>query len=224
MNTEIQIETLIEQSLLQPNTDHLRVQLFLKRTIDICGSIFLLILLSPIFIITAILIKLTSSGPIFHIRERVGYNLCPFKMWKFRTMIEGAEKLEANFMQGNKTNGPFFKVRNDPRLTRFGRFFRQYSIDELPQLINVLKGEMSLVGPRPLFDHEVDKFTESKHYLRFIMKPGLTCVWQVNGRSNTPFVLRMKYDLEYIKHWSLSLDIKLLLKTLPAVLKGEGAV
>jgi lipopolysaccharide/colanic/teichoic acid biosynthesis glycosyltransferase len=145
-------------------------------------------------------------------------------MWKFRTMIQDAEELESIFMEENKENGPFFKVRNDPRLIKYGSFLRKYSIDELPQLINVLKGDMSLVGPRPLFDHEVDKFSESKQYLRFIMKPGLTCTWQVNGRSNTPFEVRMKYDLEYIENWSLSLDIILLLKTLPAVLKGEGAV
>lgn len=212
-------------AVLEPRYIHdRRGRLLIKRAIDICGSISLLTLLSPIFIISAILIKLSSPGPVFHIRERIGYNLCPFKMWKFRTMIQGAEKQEAHFLEENKTSGPFFKVRSDPRLTSFGRFFRQYSIDELPQLINVLKGDMSLVGPRPLFDHEVNRFDDIKQFQRFAMKPGLTCIWQVNGRSNTTFEVRMKHDLEYVENWSLPLDIKLLIKTIPAVIKGEGAV
>jgi len=200
------------------------LQLVIKRIIDIIGAVTLLVVLSPIFVLTAILIKLNSPGPVFHIRERVGYNLSPLMMWKFRTMIRNAEELEPDFRDQGNENGPFFKVRNDPRVTKLGRFFRRYSIDELPQLINVLKGEMSLVGPRPLFDHEVRKFIEPKWYRRFIMKPGLTCIWQVNGRSNTSYEDRMRYDLEYIDNWSLLLDFKLLLKTMPAVLKGDGAV
>jgi len=144
-------------------------------------------------------------------------------MWKFRTMIVGADKQEAALRQ-QQSQGPFFKVKGDTRIFPLGKFLRKHSLDELPQLINVVKGEMSLVGPRPLFDFEVEQFTDRTHFARFAMRPGLTCIWQVNGRSNTSPEDRIRYDLAYVEHWSLLLDITILLKTIPAVLKGEGAV
>ena len=198
--------------------------LWLKRIIDITVSFTVLVLLSPLLLCVAILIKLTSPGPVFHIRPQVGLNQRPFLMWKFRTMIANAEQQEATLRQTLKTDGPFFKVKNDPRITPLGKVLRKYSVDELPQLLNVLKGEMSLVGPRPLFDFEVEKFSEWKYFQRFSMKPGLTCIWQVSGRSDTSDAHRMNGDLEYVKHWSLALDFKILLKTIPVVLKGDGAV
>ncbi len=195
----------------------------LKRVIDLAGAVALLILLSPILLITAALIKATSPGPVFHAQKQIGLNQRPFTMWKFRTMIPGAEQYESTLREIHRADGPFFKVRNDPRVLPIGRFLRRYSIDELPQLINVLKGDMSLVGPRPLFDFEVQAFDQWKALRRFSMKPGLTCIWQVSGRSITSSEARMQYDLEYVSRWSLWLDLKLLLKTVPIVLRGEGA-
>ena len=200
------------------------VGLRLKRLIDVIGSITLLIVLSPLLLMIALLIKLTSPGPVFHIQTQIGLNQRPFRMWKFRTMIVDAHKQEAALRTLHQADGPFFKVKNDPRIFPLGRFLRKYSIDELPQLINVLKGDMSLVGPRPLFDFEVEQFTRQTDFQRFHMKPGLTCLWQVNGRSNTSPEDRIRYDLEYVTRWSLGLDFIILLKTIPAVLKGNGAV
>ena len=196
----------------------------LKRVIDVSIAFTLLLLLSPLLLCVAALIKLTSPGPVFHIRPQAGLNQRPFLMWKFRTMVANAEHQEAALRKLHQGDGPFFKVKNDPRILPVGRFLRKYSIDELPQLINVLKGEMSLIGPRPLFDFEVEKFSEWKYFQRFRMKPGLTCIWQVSGRSDTSDAHRMSCDLEYVKHWSLALDFKILLKTIPVVLKGDGAV
>jgi len=184
----------------------------------------LLVVVSPLLLMTAVLIKLTSPGPVFHIRELVGLNQHPFMMWKFRTMKINAERQEAALREMNKGNGPFFKAKNDLRITPVGRFLRKYSIDELPQLINVLKGDMSLVGPRPITDFELQRFSEWKQLRRFNMRPGLTCIWQVSGRSKTSDADRMRYDLEYVNNWSFLLDVKLLFKTIPVVLKGDGAV
>lgn len=184
----------------------------------------LLVVVSPLLLMTAVLIKLTSPGPVFYIRELVGLNQHPFMMWKFRTMKINAEQRETALVEMKKEDSPFFKVKDDPRVTCVGGFLRKYSIDELPQLINVLKGDMSLVGPRPIHDFELQKFSEWKQLRRFSMKPGLTCIWQVSGRSKTSDADRMRYDLEYINNWSLLLDVKLLFKTIPVVLKGDGAV
>ena len=200
------------------------VELRLKRLIDVIGSLSLLVVLSPALPLIALLIKLTSPGPVFHIQIQIGLNQRPFKMWKFRTMIVDAHKQEADLRKLHQDQGPFFKVKDDPRITPLGRVMRKYSVDELPQLINVLKGDMSLVGPRPLFDFEVKQFTQPKDFQRFHMRPGLTCIWQVSGRSNTSPEDRMRYDLEYVARWSLGRDFIILLKTIPVVLKGNGAV
>jgi lipopolysaccharide/colanic/teichoic acid biosynthesis glycosyltransferase len=142
-------------------------------------------------------------------------------MWKFRTMVPGAERKEGE-LRGE--GAVFFKPKDDPRVTPVGRFLRKYSIDELPQFINVLRGEMSLVGPRPVLWHELERLNGPDHLRRFDMKPGLTCIWQVSGRSNTTDEARINYDLQYVEGWSLATDFKLLLKTVPVVLRGEGAV
>ncbi|MBI4468901.1 MAG: sugar transferase [Acidobacteria bacterium] len=182
----------------------------------------LLVLLSPVFLVAAMLVKLTSRGPALFKQERLGLNRRPFVMLKFRTMVVGAEQEEVAFRESNR--GTFFKVRNDPRVTRVGSFLRRSSLDELPQFVNILRGEMSLVGPRPLAELELLHFRPWIDLRRFSMKPGLTCIWQVNGRSHTSDEDRMRYDLQYIDQWSLGLDIKLMWKTIPAVLKGDGAV
>ena len=196
--------------------------LVLKRVIDLLGASVLLILLAPLLFIVAALVKMSSPGPVFFRQKRLGLYVEPFRMWKFRTMVPQAQSQEESLRrsQGNV----FFKIKNDPRITPMGRFLRRYSLDELPQLINVLTGEMSLVGPRPLLPFEIQRFSRREPFLRFMMKPGLTCIWQVSGRSRTSDADRIRYDLEYVSHWSLVLDFKLLFKTIPAVLKGDGAV
>ena len=200
------------------------VGLRFKRLIDVIGALTLLLVLSPLFLLTALLIKLTSPGPVFHIQTQIGLHQRPFRMWKFRTMIVDAHKQEAALRKLHQAQGPFFKVKDDPRIFPLGGMLRKYSLDELPQLWNVLKGDMSLVGPRPLFDFEVEQFAHEKDFQRFQMKPGLTCIWQVNGRSHTSPEDRIRYDLEYVGQWSLGLDFRILLKTIPVVLKGHGAV
>ena len=193
-----------------------------KRIIDVVGASMILLCLLPLFFMTAVLIKLTSPGPTFFWQERLGLHQRPFRMLKFRTMIPNAH-LQEDALQ-NTRQEVFFKVQNDPRITAIGKVLRKYSIDELPQLLNVLRGEMSLVGPRPLFDFEIQRFEQWKPLRRFSMKPGLTGIWQVSGRSKTSDEDRMRYDVEYVEQWSLLLDVKLLLKTIPAVLNGDGAV
>jgi lipopolysaccharide/colanic/teichoic acid biosynthesis glycosyltransferase len=171
----------------------------------------------------AALIKLTSSGPIVYAQDRCGLNRHPFRMYKFRSMYIDAEKLQASLEQRNEAGGPVFKIRDDPRVTPLGRVLRKTSIDELPQLWNVLVGDMSLVGPRPLPFRDVNLITRPADMRRFSMRPGLTCLWQIQGRSNIGFERWVELDLEYIDNWSLALDARILLKTLPAVLSGNGA-
>jgi exopolysaccharide biosynthesis polyprenyl glycosylphosphotransferase len=197
--------------------------LLAKRFIDVCGSTLLLTVLAPLFVGVALLIKLDSSGPVFFVQERVGLNGRRFKLFKFRTMVVGADQQQQALERLNEAAGPVFKIKSDPRITRVGRFLRRYSIDELPQLFNVLKGEMSLVGPRPLPVRDVERIDARGHKRRLSVKPGVTCLWQVNGRSNVSFNEWVRMDLEYIDKWSLGLDLKILLKTIPAVLKGSGA-
>jgi exopolysaccharide biosynthesis polyprenyl glycosylphosphotransferase len=192
-----------------------------KRAIDCAAALAALLVLAPLFLLVAALIKMTSPGPVFFKQSRPGLRRRPFTMWKFRTMVPDAERQEAR-LRGE--GGVFFKPKNDSRVTPVGRFLRKYSLDELPQFINVLKGEMSLVGPRPVLWHELERFTSPEQLRRFEMKPGLTCIWQVSGRSNTTDEARMRYDLEYVDGWSLTTDFKLLLKTVPVVARGEGAV
>lgn len=196
--------------------------LALKRLMDVAGSLILLVVLSPLVLLTAILVKGSSPGPTIFCQERLGLNQQPFRMLKFRTMRRDAPQQELALRR--ETDGVFFKIKDDPRVTPIGRILRKYSLDELPQLVNVLRGEMSLVGPRPLFAHELERFREWTHLRRFSMKPGLTCIWQVNGRSDTSDDERMREDLEYVERWSLLMDCKLLLQTIPAVLRAKGAV
>lgn len=199
------------------------IQLGLKRVLDSSVSLLLLLLLSPLLLLAAILVKLTSKGPIIFRQDRAGMSGRVFTLYKFRTMRQGAELERAALESKNELDGPAFKIKEDPRVTGIGKFLRKTSIDELPQLWNVVKGDMSLVGPRPLPVYEVEKF-ESWQRRRMTMRPGITCLWQIMGRNRvTSFAEWMKLDLEYVDHWSLGLDVKILLKTVPAVLGGRGA-
>jgi exopolysaccharide biosynthesis polyprenyl glycosylphosphotransferase len=198
-------------------------QLLAKRLIDMCGSAVLLIALAPLLAVVALLIKLDSPGPVLYTQQRVGLNRRRFTLFKFRTMAEGADTQQAMLERLNEKDGPIFKIKDDPRITRIGRFLRHYSIDELPQLFNVFKGEISLVGPRPMSLRDVQRIDIRWHRRRFSVKPGITCLWQVNGRSDVSFDHWVQMDLEYIDNWSMGLDLKILLKTIPAVVKGTGA-
>jgi exopolysaccharide biosynthesis polyprenyl glycosylphosphotransferase len=198
------------------------IEMALKRCIDIAASSLALALLMPLLAATAIAIKLTSRGPILFKQERVGRYGRPFHMLKFRTMVANAEALKASLMVRNEQTGPVFKMTNDPRVTRVGRFLRKYSIDELPQLVNVLRGEMSIVGPRPPLPNEVARY-EGWQRRRLSVRPGLTCVWQVSGRNLISFEGWMYLDMQYIDHWSLKQDLLLILKTVPVVVTGRGA-
>lgn len=195
-----------------------------KRIIDIFGALLAMLLFSPLLLATAIAIKLSSRGPILFSQERYGLNKQRFRMFKFRTMVPDAEARQAALESRNEAQGPVFKIKNDPRVTPIGRFLRRASLDELPQFINVLKGDMSLVGPRPLPLRDVARFNDTWLMRRFSVKPGLTCLWQVQGRSGTTFDQWIAYDLEYIDNWSPLLDCKILLLTIPAVLRGSGAM
>jgi len=197
--------------------------LIVKRAIDLAISFTLLLLLSPLLVAVAIAIKLTSEGPVFFRQERLGLNKRRFFIYKFRTMVPNAEKLLANLESKNEVSGPVFKIKDDPRITGIGKFLRRTSIDELPQLLNILKGEMSLVGPRPLPKRDYEGFSEDWQRRRFSVRPGITCLWQVEGRSSIPFEQWMRLDLQYMDEWSLWLDLKILARTIPAVLRGSGA-
>ena len=197
-------------------------QLFLKRGMDIAFSLFFLMLASPIYLITALAIKINSRGPIFFSQVRCGVNGRKFTLYKFRSMVVGAEMKKKLLEKMNEMDGPVFKIRYDPRITSVGRIIRKLSVDELPQLINVLKGDMSIVGPRPPLPIEVEMY-ELWQRRRLSFKPGITCVWQVSGRNNVNFDRWMEMDLEYIDNWSLWLDIKILIKTFFVVLTGYGA-
>lgn len=192
---------------------------FIKRTIDIIGSLFGLIILSPILLIVMVAIKIESRGPVVFAQERVGYKGKRFKMYKFRSMVENAEELKEKLKDQNEMNGPMFKMKNDPRVTRVGRIIRKTSIDEIPQFVNVLKGDMSLVGPRPSLVKEVEEFDDWM-LRRLDVKPGLTCYWQVSGRNDINFEEWMKLDIKYIEEQSILVDIKLILKTV-LVLFGD---
>jgi exopolysaccharide biosynthesis polyprenyl glycosylphosphotransferase len=196
---------------------------WVKRAFDFSFSYILLVLLSPLFVVTGLLIKVTSKGPVFFSQERVGINKRRFRLYKFRTMIADAEQKLAEIEHLNEVSGPVFKIKDDPRITAIGRILRRTSIDELPQLFNVLKGDMSLVGPRPLPVRDVDGFGKDWQRRRFSVRPGITCLWQVNGRSDLPFENWMELDMQYIDQWSLWLDLKILARTVPVVLRGSGA-
>ncbi len=197
-------------------------QLFLKRITDIVISALALTILSPLFLIIAALVKFTSPGPVFYQWRVVGINKKPFKSWKFRTMVENADELKAKLWDKNEMLGPVFKIRDDPRITRIGRTLRRFFLDELPQLYSILRGDMSLVGPRPPLVGEVNRF-ESWHRRKLSLKPGLTCLWQVSGRNEIrDFDDWARLDLEYIDNWSLWLDSKILFKTVYVVLSSSG--
>jgi exopolysaccharide biosynthesis polyprenyl glycosylphosphotransferase len=197
-----------------------------KRAFDFVVSLALISLLSPLFLVVAALIKLSSPGaPVFFIQDRIGLKKRKIRVIKFRTMVPNAENQMAGLERFNEASGPVFKIKKDPRVTLLGRFLRKTSIDELPQLFNVLKGDMSLVGPRPLPVRDYEGFSKDWHRRRFSVKPGITCLWQIYGRSSLsmPFEKWMNMDMEYIDHWSLGLDLKILAQTIPAVMKGRGA-
>lgn len=195
---------------------------FFKRVIDVVCSLAGLLLLSPVLIIVSILIKLESDGPIIFSQDRIGYKGQKFKMYKFRSMVVNAEELKKKLAEQNEMSGPMFKMKNDPRVTKVGKFIRKTSIDELPQLINILKGEMSLVGPRPSLPKEVKEF---KLWMmeRLEVKPGLTCYWQVSGRNDIDFEDWMKLDIKYVRERSFWLDIKLIFKTFFMLFGDEHA-
>ena len=199
--------------------------ILLKHLTDRLFALMIFIVTLPLWIFAFIGIKLTSpEGSVFFIQERGGKNGRPFKMFKFRTMMIDAEEKKKELEDMNEMSGPVFKMDNDPRIFSFGAFLRKWSIDELPQLINVIIGQMSLVGPRPLPIKEVEEIKESAHRRRLSMKPGITCIWQISGRNEiTNFDDWVKLDLKYIDNWSLSLDLKILIKTIPAVLLNKGA-
>ncbi len=197
--------------------------IFAKRILDFAISLIATIVLSPVLLFAALLIKITSPGPIFFVQRRVGLHKRPLNVYKFRTMEVNAETRIHEIEHLNEVRGPVFKIKNDPRITSFGKLLRKTSIDELPQLFNVLRGEMSLVGPRPLPFRDYEGFNEDWQRRRFSVKPGITCLWQVGGRSSIPFQEWMELDLQYIEKWSLWLDVRILLRTIPAVIRGSGA-
>jgi exopolysaccharide biosynthesis polyprenyl glycosylphosphotransferase len=197
-------------------------QMIVKRTTDVIVSSMALVLFAPLFVVVMLAIKFTSSGPVFFIQKRIGYNGRLFNCLKFRTMIDNADKLKKELDYLNEMDGPVFKIDNDPRVTNVGRFLRKTSIDELPQLINVFKGDMSLVGPRPPVPEEVCQYKLADRR-RLSIRPGITCIWQVSGRNNIGFDKWMDMDMQYIDKWSLWLDFKILLKTIPAVILQKGA-
>ncbi len=198
--------------------------MMVKDGIDRLGAAAGLVVLSPLFLVTALMVRFSSPGPILFRQKRAGIHGRPFTMLKFRTMSTDAEARHADLLEQNEMSGPVFKIRNDPRITPIGKLLRKTSFDELPQLWNVLRGEMSLVGPRPLPLYEVERFQHAAHRRRLSMKPGLTCLWQVRGRNAvTSFDEWVEMDLEYIDSWSLGLDFTIILRTVPAVLRGAGA-
>ncbi|MDR1190607.1 MAG: sugar transferase [Verrucomicrobiales bacterium] len=237
------VETWLATNLFDTNVAHVRVnyflnhpvlifrstpdnslQLFIKHLMDRAGALLLLAAGAVPMLIIGVLIKLTSRGPVFFKQQRSGLHGRPFIMYKFRSMVTNAEQLKNELERFNEMSGPVFKVTNDPRVTRLGRFLRRTSLDELPQLLNVLKGEMSLVGPRPLPVYETRAISENAQRRRLSVRPGITCLWQVQGRNELKsFAEWVKLDLQYIDHWNIWLDVKILLKTIPAVLRFHGA-
>ncbi len=212
----------IELENIEENNENLRFYEICKRIIDIIGAGSGLILLSPVIAIVACAVKFTSKGPIFFSQKRVGKNGQLFDMYKFRSMVVNAEELKEKLAHQNEMSGPMFKMKDDPRVTKVGKFIRKTSLDELPQLWNVLKGDMSLVGPRPSLPKEVKQF-EKWMYKRLTVKPGLTCYWQVSGRNNIDFEDWMKLDCRYVDERNLWIDIKLIFKTVGVLFGDKNA-
>jgi exopolysaccharide biosynthesis polyprenyl glycosylphosphotransferase len=223
-NSFPKIEYLGSDMLMTYCTGHMRRRMLLfKKVADFTAAFVLLVLFSPVLLLGALAVKLSSPGPVFFVQQRIGFNKRRFKLYKFRTMVTDAEGEMAQLECFNEIKGAAFKMKNDPRITRVGRMLRKLSIDELPQLFNVLKGDMSMVGPRPLPERDFGGFNLDWQRRRFCVKPGITCLWQVSGRNNISFDEWMKMDLTYIDTWSPLLDLKILVKTVPAVLSGHGA-
>ncbi len=218
-NTKTKIISLIYQEVY----DH-KANLYkgIKRAFDVLASSFALVVLSPVFLLTALAILLEDGGPVFFTQQRAGKNMKPFKIYKFRSMYKNAEAQFQRMQQQNEQTGHAFKIKDDPRITHVGKFIRKYSIDELPQLLNIIKGDMSIVGPRPILMNQMEECNAYEKQ-RLIVKPGLTCYWQVSGRANIKWEQWVELDLKYIKDMSISTDIKLILKTIPVVFKSDGA-
>jgi exopolysaccharide biosynthesis polyprenyl glycosylphosphotransferase len=209
---------------LVPHHEDYMTKQAIKRLVDVFGALFGLIVLSPLLLLVAIAVKLSSEGPVLFAQQRYGYRRRLFKIYKFRSMVKDAPAMMAQLEEQNEAAGPIFKIRNDPRVTRVGRFLRLSSLDELPQLWNVLVGQMSLVGPRPMSVRDVLLFNEATLMRRFTVKPGITGLWQVSGRSSVGFDQWIKFDFSYIDDWSLTLDFQILAKTVSVVVKRTGAV
>ena len=218
------VETFDEQPFITLTTGRMEGgSVAVKRIVDIAVSGSLIVLLAPVYLMICLLIKLGSKGPVLFVQERIGLNKRRFPLHKFRTMVVDAEQQQAGLEHLNEASGPVFKIENDPRITKLGRFLRRTSLDELPQLMNVFLGDMSLVGPRPLPVRDYEGFSEDWHRRRFSVRPGLTCLWQIQGRSKVTFDRWMELDMQYIDEWSLWLDMKILAKTVPVVIRGTGA-
>ncbi len=194
----------------------------MKRWFDIVVSFTALLLLAPVFAVTALAVFLTDGGPVFFAQYRAGKDMKPFKMYKFRSMCRNAEELFQQMQEQNEQSGHAFKIKNDPRITKVGRFIRKYSIDELPQLLNVLKGDMSIVGPRPILTFQMEE-CDAYQKQRLLVQPGLTCYWQISGRANVEWDEWVEMDLKYIEDMGLWTDLRLIVKTVPAVFRGDGA-
>jgi len=212
----------VQNSALKEQMEHREVYELLKRAVDIVCSLIGLLVLMPILVIVAILIRTESRGSIFFSQDRVGKDGVVFKMYKFRSMVINAEELKVKLANKNERTGPMFKIKNDPRMTKVGRFIRKTSIDELPQLVNILKGEMSIVGPRPSLLREVNEFDEWM-LKRLNVKPGLTCYWQVSGRNDIGFNEWMELDIKYVKERNILIDAKLILKTFIVLIGDKNA-
>ncbi|MCB0082723.1 MAG: sugar transferase, partial [Caldilineaceae bacterium] len=220
---QMQVEQLNGIPLISTNSATIQGwNLFLKRVTDIVFTLSGAVLCLPLAILIAIAIRLDSPGPVIYIQTRIGRNGRPFRCFKFRSMVSQADQLRRHISDLNEATGPLFKVRDDPRLTRVGRFLRRYSLDELPQFINVLLGDMSLVGPRPNLPSEVDQY-EEWHKKRLSASPGITGLWQVSGRSDLTFDEMVLLDIYYVENWSLLLDLSIILRSIPAVLRAKGA-
>lgn len=210
-----------EKIIITPKELHKPVYEFVKRIFDVVCSLIALVILSPVFLVTAIAVK-TDGGKVFYSQKRAGKDNVPFNMYKFRSMCPNADNMKEELMRFNEMDGPVFKMKNDPRITKVGKFIRKYSIDELPQLVNILKGDMSIVGPRPPLLSEVEQYS-SYQMQRLLVKPGLTCFWQAYGRSALSFEDWMDMDMKYIQRRSFMLDIELIIKTIVAVIFKRGA-
>ena len=218
------VETLDDQPFITLVTGNMEGgSLAVKRVLDIVVAGIAIILLAPVFLSICLLIKIGSKGPIFFVQERIGLSKRRFPLYKFRTMVLDAEKKQAGLEHLNEASGPVFKIENDPRINKLGSFLRRTSLDELPQFMNIFLGDMSLVGPRPLPVRDYEGFSEDWHRRRFSVRPGLTCLWQIQGRSRVTFERWMELDMQYIDEWSFWLDMEILAKTVPVVIKGTGA-